>query len=82
MPATAQVQAQHIDKFINGWASWEPNNLLSTLSSDCTQRALPFRSETPPRSRQDLEQLFPVLLSTLTNFKAIAIFHRCVEPQI
>lgn len=71
MPAPAEVQASTLEKFIQGWAGWTPDGFLATWSEDCTQTTLPFSSEVPVRSRPDTEQLFPVLMSLMSNFKVM-----------
>jgi hypothetical protein len=70
MPASAEVQAATLEKWIEGWRSWVPQNMLATMSEDCTQITLPFRSGTgDPKPKAQLEKLFPILMSTLTNFQ-------------
>jgi hypothetical protein len=68
MPAPAEVQAATLEKFIQGWAGWTPDGFLANWSEDCTQKTLPFSSEVPVRTRPDTEQLFPVLMSLMSNF--------------
>ena len=68
MPAPAEVQAATLEKFIQGWAGWTPDGFLANWSEDCTQKTLPFSSGVPIRTRPDTEQLFPVLMSLMSNF--------------
>ncbi|KAF2232859.1 hypothetical protein EV356DRAFT_560196 [Viridothelium virens] len=79
MPAATEIQKQSIEEFISGWKSWNPSTFLDTLSSDCTQTALPFNSGKPTRSRAELEQLFPILMSTLSKFE-LTIHNVVHEP--
>lgn len=69
MPASAKIQAETLDQFVAGWKSWNPDNFLATWSKDCTQHTLPFSSGIAPRTRADTERIFPILMSTLTNFQ-------------
>lgn len=69
MHATAEVQAATLEKFIDGWRKWTSDDFLASWSQDCTQRALPFKPDKPARPRVELEPLFGMLMSTLTNFR-------------
>lgn len=69
MHASAEVQAATLEKFIDGWSKWTPDDFLASWSENCTQTALPFGSGSPTHSRAELEHLFPKLMSTLTNFQ-------------
>jgi hypothetical protein len=69
MPAPAEVQAATLAKFIQGWEEWTPESFLAMWSDDCTQQNLPFSSQSPVKNRAHVEQLFPILMSLLTNFK-------------
>lgn len=70
MPTSAEVQAATLKKFIEGWRSWVPQNMLTAMSESCTQTTLPFRCGTGnPKPKAELEKLFPILMSTLTNFE-------------
>jgi hypothetical protein len=81
MPAAAEIEAKTIEEFISGWRSWQPVVFLSSFSPDCTQTALPFNSGKPTRSREELEQLFPILMSTLSNFK-VCIGGTCLSIEL
>ena len=70
MSATAEIQAATLQEFIQGWRKFTPEDFLVSWSNDCTQMALPLSPEKPVRSRPELEHLFPILMSTLTNFQA------------
>lgn len=70
MPASVEVQSAAIEKFISGWRKWTPKDMLASFSADCTQTALPSVAEKKTHSRAELDQLFPVLMSTLSNFQA------------
>lgn len=69
MPASADIQAATIQKFIEGWRGWTPEGFLSTWSDDCSQQQLPFSSQVPLRTREHVEKFFPKLMSILTNFQ-------------
>ena len=69
MHETAEVQAATLEKFIVGWRKWTSDDFLASWSQDCTQRALPFKPDQLARPRVELEPLFGMLMSTLTNFR-------------
>lgn len=74
MSVTFEKQAATLQEFIEGWRKWTPEAFLPTFSADCTQTALPFNSGKHTRSRKDLERLFPVLMTTLSNFEVRRYF--------
>jgi hypothetical protein len=65
----SEIQAATLDKFIKGWAEWTPESFLATWTDDCTQKNLPFSTESPIKNRAHVEHLFPILMSILTNFE-------------
>lgn len=68
--ATArEIQAATLHRYIDGWIGWTVDGFLASWSEDCTQQALPFSSGKPPLSRAQAEQLFPHLMSVMTDFK-------------
>ncbi|PHH92986.1 hypothetical protein CDD83_2819 [Cordyceps sp. RAO-2017] len=69
MLATAEAQAATLERFIQGWSGWTPDGFLATWSEDCTQKQLPYRYGVPLRRRKDVEHLFPILMSLMTNFE-------------
>jgi hypothetical protein len=69
MPASLEIQAATLEKFIQGWVGWTPDGFLATWSDDCTQRTLPFSFDAPIRDRPHVEHFFPILMSLLSNFK-------------
>jgi len=69
MPAAAEVQAATLEKFIKGWSGWTPETFLASWTDDCTTKTLPFSSKIPARTRADTEQVFPMLMSFITNFQ-------------
>ena len=73
MPAAREVQAETLQKYIDGWSGWTVDGFLASWSEDCTQQSLPFSSGKPLLSRAQAEQLFPHLMSVMTDFK-VAFF--------
>lgn len=69
MPAPAEKQTATLNKFIEGWKGWTPDGFLASWSEDCAQVTLPFSSGVAPRTRAITEELFPKLMSILTNFE-------------
>jgi hypothetical protein len=69
MSPKAEVQAATVEKFIEGWRGWTPEGFLATWSEDCQQKTLPFSFGVPIRTRAHCEQIFPVLMSVLSNFE-------------
>ncbi|EXJ61958.1 hypothetical protein A1O7_02390 [Cladophialophora yegresii CBS 114405] len=69
MSTQAEVQANTVQRFIDGWRKYTPEAFLATWSSDCTQQTLPFASGTPVRTRQHVEHLFPILMTVMTEFE-------------
>lgn len=70
MPTKREIQAATLEKFIDGWKKWTPADFLESFSDNCTQTTLPFKSGTGnPKSKVELERLFPILMGTLSNFE-------------
>ncbi|RMZ66352.1 hypothetical protein GMOD_00005490 [Pyrenophora seminiperda CCB06] len=70
MPAPVEVQAATLEKFIEGWKGWTPEGFLASFADNCTQITLPFRNgDGKPKTKAELVGLFPILMSTLSNFK-------------
>jgi hypothetical protein len=76
MPAPAETQTATLNKFIDGWKGWTPDGFLASWSEDCAQVTLPFSSGVAPRTRAITEELFPKLMSILTNFE-VRVHHKC-----
>ncbi|KAI1635393.1 hypothetical protein F4809DRAFT_453304 [Biscogniauxia mediterranea] len=69
MPASAEVQAATLNKFIEGWGGWTPEGFLASWHGDCTTKTLPFSAEVPIRTRAETESVFPMMMSFVTNFQ-------------
>lgn len=71
MPAAAEVQAATLQRFIDGWKGWAPEAFLEVWSDDCTQKTLPFSLDAPIRSRDYYVEVFPTVMSFITNFQVL-----------
>lgn len=69
MPAPAEVQAATLDKFIESWRRWSPDDFLATWSEDLNFTTLPFSYGKPTRARPQLEPRYRLLMSTLKNLE-------------
>lgn len=69
MSAAHEIQAETLQKYIDGWTGWTVDGFLASWSKDCTQQSLPFSSGKPLLLRTQAEHLFPHLMSVMTDFK-------------
>ncbi|KAJ9142412.1 hypothetical protein NKR23_g7288 [Pleurostoma richardsiae] len=69
MAATADIQAETLERFIEGWKAWTPESLTLTWSEDFQQRLLPYSLGVPPRSRAEAAWAVARLVEVLSNYK-------------
>lgn len=69
MPASQQVQAQTLEKFIEGWRTISAESWTALWSDKCTQRFLPLAMGIPPSSKPEIMAQLPQLLSVLSNWE-------------
>lgn len=69
MPGSAEVQAETLQKFIAGWSGWTPEGFLASWHDQCTTKTLPFSLGVPIRTRAQTENVFPIMMSFVTNFQ-------------
>ncbi|KAI1328250.1 hypothetical protein F5Y16DRAFT_398655 [Xylariaceae sp. FL0255] len=69
MPASAQVQAATLDKFIEGWKTFTAEAWMETWSDDCKQQMLPSTLGIPARFRTETAAFLPKLISVLKNYE-------------
>ena len=67
MPASAQVQAATLDKYLRGWEKFIPEEMVSMWSDDCEQRMLPTTLGVPARSRAEIQSILPEIANILRN---------------
>ncbi|KAJ6083564.1 hypothetical protein N7467_007699 [Penicillium canescens] len=69
MPASRDVQAATLEKFINGWKNWNAEEWMSTFSDDFTQVTLPFQLGVPTRTRTQVDHILPALIATVSSYE-------------
>ncbi|KAE8385294.1 hypothetical protein BDV23DRAFT_165206 [Aspergillus alliaceus] len=69
MPAPTEVQSATLKKFLQGWETITAESWTGLWSDNCTQQFLPFSLGLPPKSREEVLQTLPKLLSVLRDWK-------------
>ncbi|KAG6016313.1 hypothetical protein E4U43_003922 [Claviceps pusilla] len=69
--STHAVQKATLDKFIDAWARWHPDDFIGLWSDDFVFTTLPFSAGKPSRGRDKVEPRFRMLMRTLTNYRAL-----------
>jgi hypothetical protein len=67
MPAPVHIQEATLDKYIEGWRKFSPEEMLSVFSEDCKQQMLPCSLGVPARSRAEAQATLPKIAGILTN---------------
>ncbi|KAB8235415.1 hypothetical protein ETB97_002367 [Aspergillus alliaceus] len=79
MPAPTEVQSATLKKFLQGWETITAESWTGLWSDNCTQQFLPFSLGLPPKSREEVLQTLPKLLSVLRDWK-LDIHHVVHDP--
>lgn len=69
MASTAQVQVDTLNKFLEAWRTQEARKTIALWSEDFKQRLLPCSLGASVNSRAQAEGIYPLLTSSLSNWK-------------
>ncbi|KAH8698791.1 hypothetical protein BGW36DRAFT_294631 [Talaromyces proteolyticus] len=69
MAAPAEIQLATLNRFIDGWRNWKATDMLAPMSSDVTQKSLPFSLGHPARTREQIEATLPLLQRVVTDYE-------------
>ncbi|KAI2613405.1 hypothetical protein GGR54DRAFT_615700 [Hypoxylon sp. NC1633] len=69
MPASADIQAATLDRFLAGWKEFTPESWTATWSEDFQQQLLPFTLGVPAQTRDQAKSRLSKLMGLLTNYE-------------
>lgn len=74
MPAPHHVQVATLERFVDAWKRWSAEDMIAEFADDFTQATLPFGMGIPERQKSAVQQVLPVLVGTVSDYKVRTIY--------
>ncbi|KAG6007653.1 hypothetical protein E4U21_005734 [Claviceps maximensis] len=68
-PPSHTIQKATLEKFIDAWGRWHPDDFIGLWSDDFTFTTLPLSAGRPTWKRDEIEPRYRLFMETLTNYK-------------
>ena len=82
MSAPSHVQAATLERFLDAWKRWNADDMLAIFADDFTQVTLPFGMGVPERQRGAVEQVLPVLVGIVSDYKVCCMIGPKSFPEL